>query len=95
MDVRRTRAVLATAGALALGVTVVAGAAPKDHPGLWQGVTAQGVVVKIVVAESGNTTKFTIGKTDSKCGGGETFTNKRTTYQDLDISDPASFATSA
>jgi hypothetical protein len=88
MDVKRAGAVLAATGALALALSGVAGAAPGDT--VLAGTTAEGVPVKLTVAQFGNATAFKIGKTKVECGAG-TLTNRATTYTPLDTSDPGEF----
>jgi hypothetical protein len=88
MDVKRAGAALAALGAMALGATGVAGAAPGDT--VLAGTTTEGVKVKLTVASFGNATAFKIGGTEVKCGHG-TLTNKAGTYKPLDTSDPGEF----
>ena len=88
MDVKRAGLAVAVAGTLALGLAAVAGAAPGDT--ILEGTTADGVKVKLTVAEFGNATAFKIGKTSVECGAG-TLTNRGGTYTPLDTSDPGEF----
>jgi hypothetical protein len=89
MDVKRAGAGLAATGALILAAVVPAGASPGDI--LWQGVTLQGVTVKLTVGTAGDAHAFKIGKTESKCKGGGTVSTGTVTYRDLDESDPDGF----
>lgn len=77
-------------GALALGVTGIAGAGTTPGDTVHVGTTADGVTVKLTVAEFGNATAFKIGKTKVACGAG-TLTNRGGTYTPLDTSDPGEF----
>jgi hypothetical protein len=88
MEGKRAGAVLATAAALALGLTAAAGAAPGDT--VQEGTTTEGVKVKLTVAEFGNATAFKIGGTKVECANG-TLTNKSHVYSPLDTSDPGVF----
>jgi hypothetical protein len=86
MDVKRTTALLTTAGALALAA--VAGAAPGDT--VLEGTTTEGVRVKLTVGEFGNAIAFRIGGTEVECENG-TLTNRAGAYKPLDTSDPGEF----
>ncbi len=82
-------AALATAAALALGPTAIAGTPPDT---LLEGSTSEGVKVKLTVAEFGNATAFQIRRTKVACAEGGTLTNRGGTYQEFDTSDPGEFA---
>ena len=77
------------AGAVALAVAAVAAASPGDI--LWQGVTSEGVVVKLTVGTAGDAHSFKIGKTESRCESGGTVTSPTVTHRDLDTSNPQHF----
>jgi hypothetical protein len=89
MEAKRLRTVLATAATLAVGSVAIASAAPGDV--VLSGSTAEGVKVKLTVAEFGNATAFKISKTRVKCERGGTLSNRATTYTGFDTSDPGSF----
>jgi hypothetical protein len=82
-------ATLATAGALALGSTAIAGTSPDT---VLEGATSEGVKVKLTVAGFGNATAFRIGKTKVACAEGGTLTNRGGTYREFDTWDPGKFA---
>ena len=90
MDIRRTAAMLGTAGALTLGLTTIAWAAPGDT--VYEGSTSEDVPVKLTVGTAGNATAFKIGKTRVTCANGGTLTNRGGTYSGFDTSDPGVFA---
>jgi hypothetical protein len=81
--------VAALAGALALGITATATAAPGDA--VYKGATAEGVSVKLTVGGPGNATKFKVGKTKVQCDEGGRLTNQPGTYSGFDTSDPGAF----
>jgi hypothetical protein len=54
------------------------------------GSTAEGVAVKLVVADPGNATSFTISSSNVNCKHGTLNTGK-ITYGPFDVSDPGSF----
>ncbi|MDX6581512.1 MAG: hypothetical protein QOI10_696 [Solirubrobacterales bacterium] len=81
---------MAAAGALALGLTAIAAAAPGDV--VFTGSTTEGAKVKLTVASAGNATAFKIGKTKVTCVEGGTLNNNAGTYTDFDTSDPGAFS---
>jgi hypothetical protein len=82
---RTSTLIAAVAGALALAGTASA------QGTVLSGKTAEGVKVKLEVAEFGNATAFTIGKIEVGCNRGGTLTTRKTTYTDFDTSDPGAF----
>jgi hypothetical protein len=86
----RVAMIFAMAGAMALGTTALAAAAPGDVQ--LDGQTSDGVKVKLTVAGAGNATAFKIGKTEVTCAEGGTLTNNAGTYTGFDTSEPGRFA---
>lgn len=84
----RTRigAVVGIAGLLAIAI-----AAPASADETLKGVTAEGVAVKLTVAEFGNATSFRIAGHKVECGEG-TLDNRAQTFSPLSPSDPGRFS---
>lgn len=86
---KRIGAATTLAGALAAAAAAVAVAAPGDT--VYTGETAEGVAVKLTVANPGNATKFKLAKSKVECDRGGTLSNEPGTYTGFDRSDPGSF----
>jgi hypothetical protein len=89
----RSQAVRWCAG-LALGLAVgIASLAAASAPGdtTVSGTTAEGVKVKLTVANPGNVTAFKIGAADVQCEQGSLNTDAAT-FKRLDTSDPGEFS---
>ena len=80
------------AAAVVIGALALAGSARAAHASMLSGETAEGVAVKLTVADSGNATKFKLGKSKVDCDKGGTLTNRAGSYSDFDTSDPGSFS---
>jgi hypothetical protein len=89
MNGARKRIAGAAIGA-ALALCGAAAAAPGDT--VYRGQTAEGVKVKLTVANPGNATKFRLGESEVDCEEGGTLSNDPFTYRKLDRSDPGSFS---